>query len=478
MMRRLRSATGCALVALLALSACKTVGPRYAGPPGIAVINRPDAKGEFVGADDPAFSREIAPDAWWRLYRDPRLDDLIQQAFAANTDLRAAAANLERSQALLRQVKAAREPQAAANVDIAFSQLSAEAYLTPGPIAPTYLYDSGLSVSYELDLYGRLHRAVQAASAEDEAVRAAYDLAKVTVAAETARAYAEACGAGEQLAAARHSLELQQQSDTLTRRLVKAGRATALDSTRSAGQVSQFQANIPALQIAQRGALYRLAVLTGRPPAAYPRDLESCATAPRLTSAIPVGDGAALLRRRPDIREAERNLAAATAKIGVATADLYPSVKLLGQLGSTGATKDVFSAATNRYAVGPGISWELNQTAPRARIAQAEAETQMRLARFDGVVLNALREAEVALTAYGRDLERNGDLVRVRDHARESESQAGKLHAGGRVDFLNLLDSQRTLAASESAVAASNVQLAQDQVAIFLALGGGWDAKP
>jgi len=475
MIRAWRLVAKCGLAATLLLSACKTVGPRYAGPPGLAVVNRPDAQGPFVGGDNPAFSKEIAPGDWWRLYRDPRLDDLVQQAFAANTDLRVAAANLERSQALLRQVRAAREPSATANIDLDYAQLSAEAYLVPGQLPTFGLYDTGLSVSYELDLFGRLHRAVQAASAEDEAVRAAYDLTKVTVAAETTRAYAQACGAGEELAAVRHSLELQKQSDALTRRLVRAGRGTALDTTRSSGLISQFQANIPALQIAQRNALYRLAVLTGRPPAAYPRDLESCASPPRLTSPIPIGDGAALLRRRPDIREAERDLASATARIGVATAGLYPTIRLGASAGSTGALSDFATSPTNRYAMGPSISWQLNQSVPRARIAQAEAETRMRLARFDGVVLNALREAEAALTTYARDLDRNADLGRVRSRAADSVGQVQRLHAAGKVDFLSLLDAQRTLASADSALAASDGQLSQDQVAIFLALGGGWD---
>ena len=461
---------------LAALAACRTAGPRYAGPPPDAAANAPSATGAFASAGSPAFSPEVAPGDWWRLYRDPRLDALVREAFAANTDLRAAEANLERSQALVREARAARQPTAALTVNPSYQQLSTESYLQPGVIAPLGLIDAGVQVTYEFDLFGRLHRGVQAAAADDEAVRAARDLVKVTVAADAARAYAEVCGAGEQLAAARRSLALQKQSGALTARLVRAGRGTALDLTRSVAQISQFQADIPALEAAQRNALYRLAVLTGRPPAAYPRELEGCSAPPRLLTPLPVGDGAALIRRRPDIREAERDLAAATYRIGVSTAQLYPTVNLGVSAGTTGAIGDAFTAPTNRYGVGPTLSWQLNQSPARARIAQAQAETRVRLAQFDGAVLTALREAETALTTYAHDLDRHAALAAVTAQARIAVAQALTLYHGGRVGFLSLLDAERSLASAESALAASDTQLSADQIAIFLALGGGWQA--
>ncbi len=465
-----------ALGAGLCLTACKTVGPRYAGPPASSVVNAPEAAAPFVGADNPAFSREIAPGDWWRLYRDPRLDTLIDRAFAANTDLRSAEANLERSQALLRQAKVARQPSVAANLTPGFAQLSAESYLYGGVIAPLGLIDAGVSVAYEVDLFGRIHRAIQAEAADDEAVRAAYDLAKINVAAQVTSAYAQVCGAGEELTAARRSLALQQQSGGLTQRLVRAGRGTALDVTRSIAQISQFQADIPSLESQQRNALFRLAVLTGRPPADFPRDLEGCATAPRLVTPLPVGDGAALLKRRPDIRQAERALAAQTARIGVATADLYPSISFGVTAGTTGAFTDALTRATDRYGVGPNITWQLNPNAARARIAQAKAQLKGGVAHFDGVVLNALRETESALNVYTHDLERNAALTTTRNQAVQAVGQAQSLFKGGKIDFLAFLDAQRSLASTQSALALSDSQLSADQVAIFLALGGGWEA--
>ncbi|MBV8145048.1 MAG: TolC family protein, partial [Gammaproteobacteria bacterium] len=309
----------------------------------------------------------------------------------------------------------------------------------------------------------------------DEAVRAAYDLVKVNVAAETARAYADACSAGEELDVARHSLQLQLQSNATIQRLVKAGRTSTLDFTRSSEQVSQIQAGLPSLEAQHTNALFRLAALIGKPPAEYPKAVESCGRAPRLQQPIPVGDGAALLRRRPDVREAERELAAATARIGVATADLYPDVTLGASVGSTGVLGDFLANRTNRFGLGLGIHWQANQSLARARIAEASAAAKQSLARFDGVVLAALRDTESTLTTYSRELQRDDDLTTARARASEAEEQARRLYTGGKVDFLSFLDAQRTLDAADEALAQSHARLADDQVNLFLALGGGWE---
>jgi multidrug efflux system outer membrane protein len=454
---------------------CRSVGPNYHGPPEEAIVNARTAREPFVSATDPAFSAEPAAGSWWRLYDSVQLDHLVNAALAANTDLKMAQANLELSQALLRQAKAARQPMAGVNFDPSFEQVSPESYLHAGPVPAAGAYNTGVSVSYELDLFGRLRRGVEAATADDDAVRAAYDLTKITVAAETARAYADACNSGEQLAVTQHSLQLQVQSTDVTERLFQAGRVPLLDLTRSAGQVAQIHANIPAFEAQRMNALYRLAALTGKPPAEYPKAVESCATAPRLTRSIPVGDGTALLRRRPDVREAERALAAATARIGVATSDLYPRLSLGASVGSTGAMRDFLTNPTNRFGIGLAIHWQANQSVARARIAEASAAAKLALARFDGVVLTALRDTETALTTFSRDLQRDEDLATVQARAKEAEQQARRLYSGGKIDFLPFLDAQRTLTSADDAVAASHARLATDQVVIFLALGGGWE---
>ena len=460
---------------LIGAAGCKMVGPDYRGPSASAVVNAPAAQGAFLSASGSAFSLGAVPNAWWHLYDSPALDALVKEALAANTDLREARANLERSGALLQEARARRQPSVEINVDPSYQQLSPESYLHSGSLAPSGLYDTGIGVSYDVDLFGRLRRAVEAARADDEAVKAAYDLAKVNVAAETARAYADVCNAGEELAVARHSLQLQVRSTAVTRRLLDAGRAPMLDFTRSSGLVEQIRSNIPKLDAQRTNAQYRLAALTGRPPAEYPRSVESCSEAPHSSQPIPVGDGAGLLRRRPDVREAERLLAAATARIGVATADLYPSVTLGVSVGSTGALTDFLTSPTNRYAIGLGIHWQANQSLARARIAAANAAARLALARFDGVVLAALRDTESALTTYAHDLQRAADLTAAQARAREAEQEAERLYRGGKIDFLSLLDAQRTLDSADETLAALHAEVATDQVAIFLTLGGGWE---
>src|SRR5579883_1452525 len=477
----MRHVTGASLEGVLAaifgavvvvLAGCQTVGPHYEGPPPSAVVNAPAAQGRFVGSSDAAFATDPLPAHWWRLYDSQELDELVDAALKANTDLRAAQANLERSQALVRQARAARQLSAEVNVAPSYQQLSASSYLYPGTLSPLGLYDAGVSVSYEVDLFGRLKRAIEAAVADDEAIQAAYDLTKITVAAETARAYADACDAGEELAVTGRSLQLQAQITQTTYQLVEAGRVSRLDLTRSTEQLAEVKATIPTREAAQTNALYRLAALTGRPPAEYPKSVEMCTSAPRLRQALPIGDATALLRHRPDVREAERELAAATARIGVATADLYPRITLGASVGSTGAIDHFLSTRTNRYGTGLGIHWEMNQSMARARIAEANAGAKLALAHFDGVVLTALRDTETALATYSHDIERDEDLALAQAGAREAERQARQLYLAGKVDFLNWLDAQRSLTAAEDAVAVSHAKLSTDQISIFLALGG------
>lgn len=458
------------------LEACE-VGPDF-HLPEMALFNAREAQGDFASERDAAFSKAALPAHWWRLYRDPVLERLIADAFAANTDLRVAAANLERTHALLQQARVARQPSAVFNYDPEYARVSAEEFFQPHLVPPAVFYDLGLSASYEVDLFGRLQRGIEAAEASDEAAVAARDLARVTVAASVTGAYTDLCGATGELEAAKHLVALQRQRYVYVRKLFVAGRGTPIETTQNSGQVSQAQSTIPGLVARQRNAQFRLAVLTGRPPEGSPTALVQCTAAPILASPIPVGDGAALLHRRPDIREAERTLAASTAEIGVATADLYPRVSLGASIGSTGVMQDFLQPITNRYGIGPGIAWQLNQSEARARIDEAEAVTRGALARFDGVVLNALKETETALNTYARALQRDARLEAVRDRAAETYAYLSHLETGGRTDSLSTLDAERALASAQLALAESRSEVSSAQVAVFLALGGGWEDQP
>jgi outer membrane protein, multidrug efflux system len=459
---------------LLALAACTTVGPDYKLPDE-AKINAPTAQGPFLGATSKVVSQDPVPGGWWKLYDDPVLNGLVEEALAANTDLRVAAANLARSQAIAGEADDAGGFKVGASAAAMHSRESGEQFLKAEQLPVENLADVGVKVSYQVDLVGRIKRAAEAAHADAEASQAALDLARVSVAADVARAYVEACANGHELAVAQRTLDLQIRSLGVTQKLAEAGRGTAVDVTRAQAQVDLSRASLPIFQSRRRAALYKLATLTGKPPAEFPRAVEACVTPPALTRPIPVGDGAALLKRRPDVRQAERTLAGATARIGVATAALYPNITLGAGAGSTGLLADLGTAPANRWGLTSLISWTLPGEGERARIRQAEAGADGALAKFDGVVLTALRETETSLDAYAHDLRRQAALKAARDQAQLAEAQAQTLYSAGKSPYLAGLDAQRTLASAEAALAASDSQVAADQVNLFLALGGGWE---
>src|SRR5207245_707348 len=411
MMRRLPPLAVAAL-----LTACAAVGPDYHRP-AAAAVDREAANAALLGATHPAFTQDELPPQWWRLYDSKPLDELVQQAVAANTDLRAASANIERAMAGLDYAEAAERPSAGVQATSAYARRSAEEELKPGhPLPERFVYGLGASVSYQLDLFGQLARAVESREADVDAARAAKDLVQVTVVAETARAYLDLCSAGREIAVAERSIELQKELTELTTKLFRAGRGSELDVTRSTAQQEQTKATLPALRGQKRLALYRLAVLTGRAPGEFTRAVEDCAQEPRLEHPVPVGDGAHLLRRRPDIRRAEFELHAATARIGVATGELYPKITLGASVGSVGLGSNFLDADTVKFSIGPLITWQFPDFGRiHARIRGANAEQDLSVARFDGTVLNALKEAESALDVYARDLERRALLQSARD---------------------------------------------------------------
>jgi len=462
-MKRLILATAAAL----ALAGCTTVGPNFRSPAPAAPAQQP-----FESAQSPLFTGNEPPGRWWSLFRDPVLDRLIAQALTVNTDLRVAAANLAQARAVLRETRAGRLPSTTISGSATFAN-------QPGPGGADTTYDAGLDVGYQLDLFGQVRRAIEASRADAEAVQAAFDVTRISVAAETARAYADACSSGRQLNVARDTVHIQQQTFDLTRRLVEGGRGTALDTGQAGSLLEQTRAALPTLEAQRQTALYRLAVLTGVPPTQIPADAAACDTPPAVATPIPVGNGATLLARRPDIRQAERQLAAATARIGVATAQLYPDISIGLSAGSTATSPGgLLSSDGFRFGLGPLISWNFpNTRVARARIAQAEAGTQAALARFDGSWLGALEETESALTRYARGLERIAALRRAVANSAEAARIARLRYRGGRESFQIVLEAERSLAQTETALAQAEAQSSDDLVTLFLTLGGGWDAR-
>lgn len=465
----MRTRVASATLALL-LAAC-TAGPDY-HLPETAAARRPSANAPFIGSDEAVVSAAPLPDHWWRLYDDARLDRYVTEALAANTDLRVADANLRRVTFVVREAEAGREPVTTLSASSGLDRAQGTTTNLPG----FAVYSLGGSIAYPLDLAGGIRRGIEAARADSEAAEAARDQVRVTVAAAVARNYVAACSANRTLEATRRVLDIQRQTLDATTRLFRGGRGTAFDVTRAQAAVDQSAAAIPSILASRQAALYALAALMGRTPADYPRELEACAAPPMLRRLLPVGDGAALIRRRPDIRAAERGLAAATATIGVETAALYPQVSLGGSAGFGGRIVDIGHGSQFSLSLGPLLSWTFpNRSVAKARIAQAGAAAEAASAQFDGTVIEALRQTESALTAYAREIDRNRDLARARDSAAKASDQANRLFRFGRTGFLDVLTTEAGLANAEAALAASDATLADRRIDLFLALGGGWE---
>lgn len=455
-----------AAAAAALLTACAT-GPDYRAPSAMA-----GTTGGFVSAPVAPVNADQPPADWWRLYQDPALDRLAAEALANNRDVAVAAANLAQVRASLSEARAGRLPSTTVSGSAA---RSGQPNPVTGQMVEGDTFSAGLDVSYELDFFGRVSRSIEAARADRDAAQAALDVVRVSVAAETTRAYADACAAGAQLAVAQRTLALSEETAGLTRRQLDAGRGTGLDVSRAQAQAETSRAAIPPLQAQRDAALFRLSVLVGRPPAEVSPEAAACTAVPQIAATIPVGDGASLLARRPDVRQAERRLAAATARIGVATASLYPQVTLGGSLASAGGGGRDFGDQVS-FSVGPLISWSFpNIAAARARIAQADAATQGALATFEQTTLAALQETETALSAYGRELDRRAALRRARDESAEAVRLARLRQEAGLDSFLTVLDAERTLAALEAQLAQSEAAVTSNQITLFKALGGGWE---
>ncbi|MBD8596137.1 TolC family protein [Pseudomonas sp. W2Oct36] len=457
----------------LLLSACTVVGPDYTLPEK-AAVNRPDLHGELAGSSTNVVSAPVPAD-WWRLYHDPKLDELVGQALVSSTDLRVAAANLQRARFQMNEADAAGGWSGTAKAGAQRLQESGQAYLQPEKVPVANVGDVGLTTSYQFDLFGVLQRGIEAAQANADATQAAADTARITLVADVVRAYTQVCAANEERNIALHSLDLQKQGLSLTQRLRDAGRGDETQVTRSQTQFRSLRADLPRYEAAQKSALYRLSMLLARPLNQLPQGVAECAELPHIAQVMPVGDGAALLKRRPDVRQAERRLAMSTAAIGVATGELYPDISIGATVGTVGILDELGDPSTNRWGFGGVINWTIPSNGARARIHIAEASNQVALARFDGVVLNAIREAQTGLSQYTALLERRDALVETEESARQAADQTHRFFLAGRESFLADLQATRTYTDVTAQLAAANTQVAMGQIDLFLALGGGWE---
>jgi NodT family efflux transporter outer membrane factor (OMF) lipoprotein len=461
------------LGAALLLAGC-AVGPDYRTPAPL-----PAQALKLSETDVAKVTASPLPPRWWRLFDDPQLDRLEEKALARNTDLRQAAANLQRARAALSEARAGRFPDTRASAAYNRERVAVSP-LGGAPPITTDFYSVGLDASYEVDLFGGVTRSIQAARADYQAAQAQADAARVAIAAETASAYVQACSFAAQAAVARQTAELQADTRGLTQRLFDAGRGTERDVQEAEVLLAQTRARVPAFEAERQAALYALAVLTGDPPALTDAAAARCAAIPAASRPIPVGDGQALLARRPDVRAAERTLAADVARIGVATAELYPTITLAG-VANLGAVKagDLGKSRSLTGSVGPLISWNIPLNgAARARVRESRAQAQASLAAFDGTVLAALKETEQALARLDGAVAREQALAQAAAASEGAADLSDTRFRAGSDNFLQLLQAQRDRANARADLAQAQADRAAAQISLFKALGGGWEEAP
>ncbi|MFZ3204341.1 MAG: TolC family protein [Pseudomonas sp.] len=448
----------------LTLSAC-AVGPDYTSP------HLEPAKLASAAVGD--YNRSRFEALWWQQFDDPTLNQLVAHSLEENRELRVAFARLRAARAIRDDVANDRLPTITSRASGEFGKAQ-----QPGiseQRVKSERYDLGLDMVWELDLFGRIQRQLEASDAQIEVAEADYYQLQVSLIAELVDAYGNLRGAQLRERIARQNLENQQESRGITEQLREAGVGSELDVLRSDARLAATEASLPQLQAEQVRAQNRIATLLGQRPEQLTVDL-SAQPLPAIAKALPIGDPAELLRRRPDIRAAERQLAAATASIGVATADLFPRVSLSGFLGFTaGRGSQLGSSAARAWGVAPTISWAaFDLGSVRARLRGAEAEADGALANYEQQVLLALEESENAFSDYAKRQQRLLALLRQSQASRAAAEQASVRYREGEVDFLVLLDAERERLAAEDAQAQAETELYRGIVAIYKALGGGW----
>jgi len=404
--------------------------------------------------------------AWWERFGDPQLAELVRRAFTANLDLDIARARIEEAAALRRVASADLWPRADA-------RLSGNAIKGHQPS----LYLAGLEALWELDVFGGQRRSVEAAEADIEAAIGRQRAVAVAIAGEVARAYIEMRGLQRRSATVRKNLVAQQDTRDLTEAQLRAGLASDLDVERARAQVASTAAELPAIEAGIRQNSFRLGVLLGQHPAALLEDLDGSDVIPAVPAEVVISVPAELLRRRPDVLVAERELAAATARIGEAKADLYPRFTLTGSIGLR--SEDVVDLVRGKgglAAIGPDIVWPVFAAGRIvANVEVQNARQEQARARYQLVVLRALEEVENAMTRYASEQLRRRDLAAAVDANREAAELARRLHASGLIGFLDVLDAERSLLTAESLFVASDTAVSANLVALYVALGGGWE---
>jgi NodT family efflux transporter outer membrane factor (OMF) lipoprotein len=481
----------------LGLAAC-TVGPNFTPPKPPEVIKWNDRSAQpFRTAS--RVSTQTNPDPkWWDGFNDPVLTAVIEKAISGNVDLQQAVVRVQEALQGEVSARAAGLPSVNGNASYTRDQLGLRGLLlsqgVPGQInslgnsssaingalnqlsQPVNLYQYGLSSSWELDLFGRVRRSVEQAKASAEAQMEATNDALVMLEGQVAQAYIQLRGAQALTATQQENIRTAQQAFDLTQTRQRQGLATDLDVEQARTQLANFQSLLPGYEKQAQQAMNRLSVLTGQPPGTLDAMLDTSAPLPKIPAVVTIGVPSTLARRRPDIREAEARLHAATANVGVATASFYPDVSLTGSFGMRAIDASFLTNwASDFYAFGPSVSLPIFQggrLTASLRMARAQ-EVEAALA-YRGTVLNALQEVENALVAYRTDRAERDKLTEAVKSGETALYLARDRYAHGLADFLQVLDAERTLVGSRQQRVQADIALTNDVVALYDALGGGW----
>ena len=459
----------------IALAACM-VGPDHVRPT-LAV------PGQFVSndANPVAVAPQPDPDAdFWNAFDDPMLTRLVDEALVANYDLRIALTRFDRANALLRGSRFDYLPTVTATAEGSDSRVSADQ--APGLSRDQRdgeSYSAGINMAWELDLFGRVRRGVESQRAEAAATAADLAALQVAIVAEVARSYIDLRGLQERLDVARENADNQRETLRIVQARLDAGSATGFDRARASAQLEATLSRVPALEAEAAVMMHRLAVLTGKTPDALIVQLRQPAELPTLPAPIDPGTPGELLRRRPDIAAAEHRLHAATARIGVATADLFPRFTLGGLIGSQAIdASNLFERDSETSLIALGIDWSfLDIGRVRARMAAADADAAGELASYQKTVVLALEETENALVRYARTRTEDQHLQQAaQDSARAAELAHVRYDAGA-TSLLEVLDAERTRLQAQDALADVRTRAATGAVAVYKAMAGGWPSR-
>ncbi len=460
-----------AAIPLLAIGGCK-VGPDYHAP----ALPMPQG---YHAATQPASTQPVeAVDLkrWWESFHDPMLNELIERGVNSSLDIQLAAARIREARAELQSERANLFPTVDADGSYARTR-SSQSVIAFGPSEGS-LYDAGFDAGWQIDVFGGTRRAIEAARDTLQSQIDARRTVTITLLSEVAQNYIMVRGFQRELAIVRDNVAAQQDNLDVTRAKLQAGNATELNIQQAQAQLTTTQSEIPTLQTEIQQAIYRLSQLLDVDPGTLYPQLAADAPLPFGPPAIPPGLPSELLRRRPDVRQAERLLAAATANIGVATADLFPKFSLTGSLGVESLSlKTLADASSPFWSVGPTVSWRIFDAGQiKANIRAADARQQEAIIQYRQAVRQAITDVEAALVAYAREQDRRELLRQAVDANRQAVDLSVQLNNAGLVDFLNVLTARQTLFDSQDQLAQSDRAISIDLIAVYNALGGGWES--